>query len=304
VDVAVPGEPNAPGKRGAQREGVEEAWLDPEPFDWAGANLPDGWPDRLRLRDPVDLVAFLRRLLGRRRRVEVPDSLPGADTLPEYLRQEFHHLPNGNYSKRIVAGYARSFDLLMLGRARRARRAIARRLAACRRVLDVGCGAGGLAGALLAAGVPEVWGLDASPYLLREAARKHPRVRLVQGLAERSRFADGRFDGAGACFLFHELPPAVADRALAELHRILAPGATLVIVEPSPLQFRPRELARFVRSNGLAGVYFWLLARSVHEPFAAAWHRRDVLAWMTSHGFALREDVNGMPLRLMSAVRT
>jgi ubiquinone/menaquinone biosynthesis C-methylase UbiE len=277
--------------------------IDPHPIDWASASLPDAWPDRLRLHNPSDFATFLNRLFGRRRRVEVPSTLPGVETLPEYLRQEFHHLPNGNYSKRIVRGYARSFDLLMLGRARQARRAIAERLASCGSVLDVGCGAGGLAGALVTAGVGEVWGLDASPYLLREAARKHPQVRFVQGLAERTRFADGRFDGAGACFVFHELPPSAADEALAELRRIVAPGGTLVLVEPSPLQFRPRQLLRFARANGVLGLYFWLLARLVYEPFAAAWHRRDVGAWLDAHGFDVREDVAGVPLRLVRASR-
>jgi ubiquinone/menaquinone biosynthesis C-methylase UbiE len=277
--------------------------IDPHPIDWASASLPDAWPDRLRLRHPSDLATFVKRLFGRRRRVEVPSTLPGVDTLPEYLRQEFHHLPNGNYSKRIVRGYARSFDLLMLGRAQRARHAIARRLAACRCVLDVGCGAGGLAGALVTAGVGEVWGVDASPYLLREAARKHPQVRFVQGLAERTRFADGRFDGIGACFVFHELPPTAADEALAELRRILAPGGILVVVEPSPLQFRPRQLMRFARANGPLGLYFWLLARMVYEPFAAVWHRRDVRTWLDAHGFDLREDLAGVPLRLITASR-
>jgi ubiquinone/menaquinone biosynthesis C-methylase UbiE len=285
------------------RGGIPVPLIDSGSIDWAGVSLPDAWPDRLRLARPRDLLTLVRRLFGGRRRVEVPTGLPGGDELPEYLRQEFHHLPNGNYSKRIVAGYAHGFDLLMLGRARRARNEIARRLAACRAVLDVGCGDGGLASALVAAGVLEVWGLDPSPYLLREAARKHPQVRLVQGLAEGTPFPDARFDGAGACFLFHELPPPIADRALAELHRILAPGAKLVIVEPSPIQFRPKELARFVRRSGLSGLYFWLLARAVYEPFAAAWHRREPRAWLDAHGFDLCEDVTGMPLRLLSATR-
>src|SRR6185436_4124356 len=139
---------------------------DSSAIDWGTAPLPDAWPDRLRLQHPADLRVFLGRLLARRRRVEVPDGLPGGDSLPEYLRQEFHHLPNGNYSKRIVKGYSHGFDLLMLGRARKARAAIARQIASCRAVLDVGCGSGGLAGQLVAAGVPDVWGLDASPYLL------------------------------------------------------------------------------------------------------------------------------------------
>jgi len=279
------------------------AAVDGDPIDWRTIPLPDAWPDRLRLARPTHLLTLLRRLFGRRQHVEVPAALPGAATLPDYLRHEFHHLPNGNYSKRIVAGYVRSFDALMLGRARRARADIARRLAACGRVLDVGCGAGGLAGALVAAGIPEVWGIDPSPYVLREAARRHPDVRLVQGVVESNGFPSAHFDGAGACFVFHELPPAVGDTALAALRRILAPGAPLVFVEPSPLQFRPRELGRFARRHGVAGLYFWLLARAVYEPFAAAWHRRDVSAWLEAHGFSVREDVTGMPLRLVAAVR-
>jgi ubiquinone/menaquinone biosynthesis C-methylase UbiE len=289
--------------RGAGQLGTHVRTIEKHPIDWSSARLPDAWPDRLRLGRPRDALVLLGRLFGRRRPVEVPETLPGADTLPEYLRQEFHHLPNGNYSKRIVAGYTRAFDALMLGRTRRARGEIARRLAGCGRVLDVGCGAGDLAGALVAAGVAEVWGIDPSPYLLAEAARRHPRVRLVQGLAERMRFHDGRFDGAGACFLFHELPPRAGDEALAELRRVLAPGARLVIVEPSPLQFRPRQLVRFARERGVTGLYFWLLARAVYEPFAAAWHRRDVPAWLDAHGFDLVEDENGVPLRLLSATR-
>src|SRR5262245_40642239 len=111
--------------------------------DWATVSLPDAWPDQLRLLHPRDLRVFLGRLFGPRRRVEGPAMLPGRKELPEYLLQEFHQLPNGNYSKRIVRGYVRGFDVMMLGRARRARADMARRLASCRAVLDVGCGSGG-----------------------------------------------------------------------------------------------------------------------------------------------------------------
>lgn len=271
--------------------------------DWSAIALPDAWPDRLRLLRPGDLLAFLRRVFGRRRRVEVPDELPGGAALPEYLRQEFHHLPNGNYSKRIVRGYARGFDVLMLGRSTRARRSIAERLAGCRSVLDLGCGSGGVSRALVAAGVPEVYGLDPSPYLLREAAGRVPGVRFVQGLAERNPFPDASFDGVGACFVFHEIPTAEGDVALDELRRVLVPGGTLVLVEPSPLQFRPRELLRFLRGAGVAGLYFWFLALTVYEPFAAAWHRRHVGAWLERHGFTLVEDAVGVPLRTIVATR-
>ena len=273
------------------------------PIDWTSVSLPDAWPDALDLRRPWHLARFLGRLATRRRPVELPPGLPGAATLPDYLRLEFHHLPNGNYSKRIVDGYLRWIDVMMLGRMRHAWREVASRLMGATVALDVGCGSGGVAGALIAAGVPEVWGLDPSPYMLREAALRHPDVRLVQGVAEDTGFAQSSFDAVAACFLFHELPPATADAALDELYRILTPGAMLVIVEPSALQFRPRGLYRFLRRHGGLGLYFWLMTLLVYEPYVAGWHARDVNAWFDTHGFSLREDSVRMPMRLLRAVR-
>src|SRR5207244_7986091 len=117
---------------------------------------------------------------------------------------------NGFYSKRLADAYARWFDRFMLGHTVRARRGLAEKLAGCRAALDAGCGTGGLAGALHAAGIDEVWGLDPSPYLLQIAARRHPDIRFVQGVVERTGFPTARFRGVGVCFLFHELPPPVA----------------------------------------------------------------------------------------------
>jgi hypothetical protein len=51
------------------------------------------------------------------------------------------------------------------------------------------------------------------------------------------------------------------------------------------------------------GLYFWLMALTVYEPFAAAWHQRDVRAWLDAHGFDLQLDEVGMPLRTIVAVR-
>ena len=202
-----------------------------------------------------------------------------------------------------MAGYTRWFDVTMLGRTRRARTELARRLRSCRTVLDLGCGGGELAGALVAAGVAEVWGIDPSPYLLHEAARRHASVRFVQGIAEATGFPNEHFDGAGACFVFHELPPRAADRALVELRRILAPGATLAIAEPSPLQFDLREVGRHIRRHGILGLYFWLVTRAVYEPFVAGWHCRDLHQWLEAGGFELDTDEIGMPIRLVSATR-
>jgi ubiquinone/menaquinone biosynthesis C-methylase UbiE len=275
---------------------------DPSAVDWSTAPLPDAWPDELDLRRPLHLATYVRGWLARRK-VVVPTGLPGADGLPGYLRQEFHHLPNGVYSKRHADSYARWFDRLMLGETVRARARLAAELAGCGATLDLGCGSGGLAGAMRTAGIPDVWALDPSPYLLRHAARRHRDVRFVQGIAERTGFSSARFDGIGACFLFHELPTRAADAALVEIHRILVPGGRLVIAEPSPVQLHVREWRTLARRDGRRGLYFAMMARWMYEPFVAGWHRRDVAAWLAAHGFRVRADEVGMPIRFVSAVR-
>jgi ubiquinone/menaquinone biosynthesis C-methylase UbiE len=276
---------------------------DPIVVDWGNVTLPDAWCDRLDLSAPRELWQYGRGWFGARRKVVLPPGMPGAERLPAYLRQEFHHLPNGVYSKRHADGYSRWFDRLMLGASVAARRRLAAELAGSRAVLDVGCGTGGLAGALHAAGIPEVWGLEPSPYLLQIAAPRHPAVRFVQGVVESTGFASARFDGVGACFFFHELPPRAADAALDEVHRIVVPGGRLVIAEPSPVQFHVRDWRALLRRSGRRGLYFFLVANWMYEPFVQGWHRRDVAPWLEAHGFSLESDETGMPIRFITARR-
>ncbi len=270
---------------------------DPVALDWAHVQLPPAWPDTLNLRRPADVFALVRHTLGPRVRVELPEGLPGRERLPTYLLQEFHHLPNGTYSERMAGAYADWFDRSMLGVMQTTRRDVAQTLADCESVLDVGCGAGGLAGALHAQRARDVWGIDPCPYLLKCAAARHPGVRFVQGLAEATDFANERFDGIGACFLFHELPPDIADRSLQELHRILKPGGLLAIAEPAREQLTARRLRHLFWLGGWRALYFGLLARIVYEPAVAMWHARDLASWFPRFGFALERDESRIPIR-------
>lgn len=274
---------------------------DPPVPDWTQLNLPDAWPDELIAR-PLEAWRLIVRIFGKRRRVQVPDDMPGREWLPKYILQEFHSLPNGNYSKRLTHGYITGFDRVMLGRMRRAREHIADVLRGCTSVLDVGCGGGRTAALLRARGIPDVWGLDPSPYLLQHAARAFPEVKFVQGIAERTVFRAARFDGIAACFLLHEMPPAYIERALAEFHRILRPNGLLAICEPSPIQMQLSPW-RLLRRDGLLGCYFWLLARLVHEPFVDAWHRRSAADMLTVAGFDVLSDSHEMPVRHILARR-
>lgn len=280
----------------------DRSW--PEPADWSAVALPPTWADGLfSLRRVEDVVAMLRSLVGTVPPVRLPAGVPGAERLPSYLLQSFHRMPNGYYSRQWVRGYGRGFELSMLGRMAGARARLVDWLRGAQRALDVGCGSGGLASALVAAGVPEVVGLDPSPYLLHEAARRRPGPRYVQGLAEATGFPTGAFDAAGVCFVLHELPAGVAAQTLTELARLLVPGGRLAIVEPSPIQWQEWRPWRLAHRGGVAALYFAVLARLVHEPWLEAWHGRDAAASLQEAGFFLEADVSELPFRFLLARR-
>jgi SAM-dependent methyltransferase len=94
------------------------------------------------------------------------------------------------------------------------------------RILDIGCGEGALRAALPAHLASRVVGLDASATMLGA----HPPP-VVQADATALPFAAGVVDAAVAVNLLDHLPnPTVA---LAEAHRVLAPGGTLMAATAS-----------------------------------------------------------------------
>jgi ubiquinone/menaquinone biosynthesis C-methylase UbiE len=97
----------------------------------------------------------------------------------------------------------------------------AARVNADTRVLDVCCGPGLVAGAAVARGA-RVAGVDFSSAMLAIARAAQPRVEFAQGDAEALPYADGSFDAVVANFGVHHVPHPAA--ALAEMHRVLAPG--------------------------------------------------------------------------------
>lgn len=274
---------------------------DPLVPDWHSLNLPDAWPDNLNFANPRELFPFLKKLLSRSRQaVDLPTDVPGAARIPKYVLQEFHNLPNGNYSKRFTRGYITGFDRLMLGSLTAVRENVASLMAGLDSAVDIGCGGGHMAGALKRAGVEDVWGVDPSPYLLQHAAQDYPDIKFVQGIAEQTGFPDQRFGGIAVCFLLHELPPKYLDQALREFNRILQPGGLLAISEPSEIQLK-NHWRRLWREWGWSGIYFHCLARFVFEPFVDAWHRQDITTKLGEMGFEVVEDRDALPIRQILA---
>jgi ubiquinone/menaquinone biosynthesis C-methylase UbiE len=269
--------------------------------DWATIDLPNAWPDVAYGSGMRHVLRMVAAVLTRRQPVTLPTGLPGAQALPKYLLHEFHHLPNGFYSKNIAAGYARGFDATMLGHMRHARTRVAAALAHCRSVADIGSGSGSLAAAFVKAGIPDVWAVEPSPYLLQIAARRLGGVRVVQGLAENTGFAERQLDGVGLTYVFHELPAGVADAALAEIHRVLRPGGRLAFAEPSSQHYARRP--QMFRRGALRALYFHLMAQLAYEPFVEQWHRRDIVPWLTNGGFRILELTDELPTRFVIATR-
>jgi ubiquinone/menaquinone biosynthesis C-methylase UbiE len=102
------------------------------------------------------------------------------------------------------------------------------------RILDIGCGTGRLAAAILRR-FPHlhVWGLELSDGMLRECLKLEEasggRLHLVQGDSERLPFASDTFDAITCTHCFHHFPHQ--DRVVAEMYRVLRPGGRLLIID-------------------------------------------------------------------------
>jgi ubiquinone/menaquinone biosynthesis C-methylase UbiE len=93
------------------------------------------------------------------------------------------------------------------------------------RVLDLGCGTGHLASALVSrSGAAEVQGVDLSAAYIDHAKARHagPQLEFRVGDACALEYADDCFDSALALLLLHFVPSP--ERAIAEMRRVTKPG--------------------------------------------------------------------------------
>jgi ubiquinone/menaquinone biosynthesis C-methylase UbiE len=104
-----------------------------------------------------------------------------------------------------------------------------------RRVVDVGCGTGILADRIQRELRPdEVIGVDASEGMLAKAKERSTAVRWILGAAETLPLPDDALDAVTSTTAFHFFDQSAA---LAEFHRVLAPGGIVAlgtITQPLP----------------------------------------------------------------------
>lgn len=96
-------------------------------------------------------------------------------------------------------------------------------------VYDLGCGSGGQTSAFLHALGVEVRGMDLSPLCAAEARRRHPEIVFETGDMLALPLADKSAAGIVAFYAIVHFSPEQLRTALEEMHRVMRPGAPLLI---------------------------------------------------------------------------
>ena len=100
-----------------------------------------------------------------------------------------------------------------------------------KRVLDVGCGPGYLAKALLARRA-EVTGIDPAEETIAAARNTAPGAAFEVASGEALPFEDAAFDGVVLLNSLHHVPEQRMEACLIESGRVAAPGGRVVVIEP------------------------------------------------------------------------
>ncbi|MFI6014902.1 class I SAM-dependent DNA methyltransferase [Streptomyces sp. NPDC051243] len=145
-------------------------------------------------------------------------------------------------------------------------------------VADLGCGPGRTTARLAALGLP-VFGIDLSESMLAIARRENPGLRFEQGSMLKLDLPDWALAGALSFYSSIHTPVEQLPSLFAEFHRVLAPGAPLLVAfqagdehrhhdrpfgHPVSLTFqrrRPEDVVGLLRAAGFA-----LVSHTVREP--------------------------------------
>lgn len=132
------------------------------------------------------------------------------------------------------------------------------------KILDVGCGPGVMAQALLDLGW-EFWGIDASPKMIRECHTRFDRAgqaHFAVGDAARLPFPSGFFDAVLCTGVIDRLPSAAA--AIQEMTRVVRKNGTLIIAFAHLLSPYAawKAYVYYPVLAGLRPLYYWLSGRA------------------------------------------
>jgi ubiquinone/menaquinone biosynthesis C-methylase UbiE len=277
-------------------EALRRSWVELLRDDSADARA-GYYPSSLLTLPTRDVLAQLPRLFATlpeavwraRRRDHAVDNVDGADdvpvSLPDYYRRAFHWQADGWLSDKSARVYEPSVELLFAGAAGPMRRRALRPLVhAVRglhrpRIIDIACGAGGFL-KQVAAAVPgaRLTGYDLSPSYVAHARAELARAGVVADVvvenAESLPLKDALVDALTCVFLFHELPRDARRSVAREMHRVLVPGGTAVVVDAAQVGSTP-ELKPFL--DAFADTY--------HEPYFRSYQQDSLEDLFTEVGF-------------------
>jgi ubiquinone/menaquinone biosynthesis C-methylase UbiE len=206
------------------------------------------WPDFLAYYPAVWLD--LPQIWQRRQKQTYQQFSPeiNLETYPQYYRRNFHYQTDGYLSDTSANLYDLQVEILFNGFADTMRRRILKPLqqglskfddynSPAVRVLDLACGTGRTL-KLIRATLPKasLFGVDLSPAYLRKANQLLSEIpgelpQLIQANGENLPYQDQYFHALTSIFLFHELPPSVRQRVIAECFRVIQPGGIFVICD-------------------------------------------------------------------------
>lgn len=196
--------------------------------------------------------------------------------VPEYYQRNFHFQSGGYLTKKSAELYEHQVEILFSGAADAMRRLILPLVkekypgdGEGLRFLELGAGTGRLTRFMaLAYPKAKIIALEVSPPYLQKARKNlknFPRVDFIQGVAEELPFQDKSFDFVYSCFLLHELPFEIRQKALSESYRVLKPQAYFGFVD----SIQKKEAEHFD----------WALAQfpvDFHEPFYKNYVEKDM----------------------------
>ena len=261
-----------------------EAGLYPPPDDLNVAALPKALKSAQAFQRDASEVNR-RRLArdGTEVRAQVPE---GTNRYPAYYLQNFHYQSGGWFTEDSAELYDTQVEALFSGTADAMRRAalaeISRELKGrdqrTQRLLDVACGNGRFLEKVLEV-YPRlgVTGLDLSP-TYTEAARTRlapwRNAEIIHDAAEAMPVEAATQDIVVSIFLFHELPPKVRPKVLAEIFRVLKPGGAFILADS--VQF-----GDYPAMDGLLE-YF---PHGFHEPYYKGYLDWNLTEALESRGF-------------------
>ena len=150
------------------------------------------------------------------------------------------------------------------------------------KILDLGCGAGGLSRILADHGFSSSC-LDISESMLERAervSRREPRFSVVHSTGGRLPFAT-EFDASVMRFVLHEMSPGTRVETLRELNRVIRPGGFMVFID----FVRPPDMDRiYARFGSFIIRFIESRMTSIHAPhyenFSALMGEGGTLRWL------------------------